>query len=293
MLTVIIPYFKISNFEETLKSLANQTDQRFDVFIGDDASPESPEELLRKYEGAFNFSYLRFNDNLGAHSLTKQWERCLENVQEEWFMILGDDDYLSENAVEEFYKSIQTSSEPVCSVLRFSRQIIGREKVINNKGYTLPNVFKSTEYLYKRSRNEVGSSLSEYVFRIEDYKKYGIKNYPSAFYSDNMMVMEYSGFSNIKNIRATAFIRITNESLSGNSKNKKLIEKAGWLFYSDIIFHYSQFFTVNQLSMFLNIIMHGVLQKQIDLSHVQYIKLCVEKIGWFRTVRKLITLYRL
>ncbi|MCB4234495.1 hypothetical protein LDL59_03595 [Kaistella anthropi] len=105
--------------------------------------------------------------------------------------------------------------------------------------------------------------------------------------------MEYSEFSNIKNIRATAFIRITNESLSGNSKNKNVIEKAGWLFYSDIIFKYSQFFTVNQLSMFLNIIMHGVVKKQIDLSHAQYIKLCVEKIGWLRTIRKLITLYRL
>ncbi|MCB4234494.1 glycosyltransferase [Kaistella anthropi] len=128
MLTVVIPYFKISYFEETLKSLANQTDQRFKVFIGDDASPECPAELLRKYQGAFSFSYRRYSENLGGKNLTKQWERCLENVQSEWFMILGDDDYLSENAVEEFYKNIQESNSQVPRVLRFHRHVLGGKK---------------------------------------------------------------------------------------------------------------------------------------------------------------------
>lgn len=38
MLAIIIPYYKFTFFEATLQSLANQTDQRFKVYIGDDAS---------------------------------------------------------------------------------------------------------------------------------------------------------------------------------------------------------------------------------------------------------------
>ena len=49
MLDIIIPYFKGAFFEKTLESLGNQTDKRFKVFIGDDASPENPDVLLQKF----------------------------------------------------------------------------------------------------------------------------------------------------------------------------------------------------------------------------------------------------
>jgi hypothetical protein len=50
-------------FEATLQSLVNQTDQRFHVYIGDDASPENPLPLLEKYRQN-DFSYYRFEENL-------------------------------------------------------------------------------------------------------------------------------------------------------------------------------------------------------------------------------------
>ena len=73
MLAIVIPYYKINFFEKTLSSLAQQTDQRFQVYIGDDESPVPPTELLEKYQGKFSFTYKRFKDNLGSVSLVKQW----------------------------------------------------------------------------------------------------------------------------------------------------------------------------------------------------------------------------
>ena len=106
MLAIIIPFFKPTFFEATLQSLANQTDKRFKVYIGDDASPEDCYALLQKFEGQFDFIYHRFETNLGGISLTQQWERCIAlSGDEEWLMILGDDDVLGENVVEEFYKN--------------------------------------------------------------------------------------------------------------------------------------------------------------------------------------------
>ena len=49
-LAIVIPYYKINYFAETLESLAKQTDHRFHVYIGDDASLHSAEELLKNYE---------------------------------------------------------------------------------------------------------------------------------------------------------------------------------------------------------------------------------------------------
>ena len=43
MLAIVIPYYKLTFFEATLQSLADQTDKRFMVYIGDDASLESPD----------------------------------------------------------------------------------------------------------------------------------------------------------------------------------------------------------------------------------------------------------
>lgn len=96
MLAIVIPYYKIPFFEETLRSLANQTDKRFTVYIGDDASPDDPTELLQQFSDQFSWQYHRFETNMGGTSLVRQWDRCTDLINdEEWLMILGDDDVLS------------------------------------------------------------------------------------------------------------------------------------------------------------------------------------------------------
>jgi glycosyltransferase involved in cell wall biosynthesis len=50
MLAIIIPYYKLTFFDATLESLANQNDNRFTVYIGDDNSTESPLAVLGNYE---------------------------------------------------------------------------------------------------------------------------------------------------------------------------------------------------------------------------------------------------
>ena len=48
-LAIIIPYYKIDFFEETLQSVAAQTNKNFTLYIGNDASPNSPLPLIQKY----------------------------------------------------------------------------------------------------------------------------------------------------------------------------------------------------------------------------------------------------
>ncbi len=218
-LAIIIPYFKINFFEKTLESLAQQTDQRFQVYIGDDASPHSPEELLKNYEGKFNFTYKRFNDNLGSISLVKQWERCIAMMQnEEWFMILGDDDVLGENVVEAFYKNLP-EIEKTAHVVRCSSVLINEKDEPISEEYHHPVLEYAIESYCKKLRGESRSSLSEYIFRKESYNTFGFKDYALAWTTDDRAVIDFSQNKPIFSINALVKVRMSDQNITGKKDN--------------------------------------------------------------------------
>ena len=69
MLAIVIPYYKLSFFEETLKSLADQTDKRFKVYIGNDASSENPINIFNKYKPRINLKYKKFEEFIAKYLL--------------------------------------------------------------------------------------------------------------------------------------------------------------------------------------------------------------------------------
>jgi GT2 family glycosyltransferase len=228
MLAIVIPYYKLTFFENTLQSLANQTDRRFKVYIGDDASLENPVSLLEKYQENFEFIYHRFEENLGGTSLTKQWERCIAlSRNEEWIMILGDDDVLGENVVETFYKNIEEIKLDI-TVVRFATQKIDKKNIDLGGIHVHPKIEKAADFLFRDSR----SSLSEYVFKSVKIDEIGFKDFPLAWYSDVLAVLEFSDFKNIFTINeAIVYVRISDLSISGQKDNFKLKAKAKFDFY--------------------------------------------------------------
>ena len=237
MLAIIIPYYKLTFFEATLASLAAQTCQDFKAYIGDDASPEDPSNLIEKYKGQFDFVYHRFDENLGGTSLTKQWERCIAlSGNEEWLMILGDDDVLGENVVKEFYDNLPKISQRGNNVIRYATQIIDGNGELISDIYTHPKLEKATDSFWRKFTGETRSSLSEYIFSRLSYEKFGFKNYPLAWHSDDMAWLEFSNFKNIYSINsAKVFVRITDLSISGKKDNVKLKQKATFNFYYYLI----------------------------------------------------------
>lgn len=232
MLAIVIPYYKLTFFKKTLQSISNQTDKRFKVYIGNDASSENPEALLEKYKGKFDFSYYRFQTNLGGASLVKQWERCIAlSNNEEWIMILGDDDVLGENVVENFYKNLK-EIKLNSNVVRFASCKIDREGIETSSIYYNPKIGSATDIIFKGVR----SSLSEYVFPKNNIVNIGFKDFPLAWYSDVLAVLEFSEFKNVFSINeAVVYIRISDISISGSQDNNKLKSKAKFYFYSYLL----------------------------------------------------------
>jgi glycosyltransferase involved in cell wall biosynthesis len=228
MLAIVIPYYKKSYFESALESLKLQSNKNFKVYIGDDASSENPDLILKKYKGDLDFTYKKFDENLGSKSLTQQWKRCLALVKdEEWVMILGDDDVLGVNVVEEFYKAIDEVNKINCNVIRFATQKIDKEGLIISDTYHHPFIEKSTTFLARMYSGQARSSLSEYIFNFNLLKEKGIIEYPLAWYSDVVLVLEISNFKEVYSINnAVMKIRIAEDSITGSKKFNKQKEIA-------------------------------------------------------------------
>lgn len=230
MLAIIIPYFKLIFFEATLQSLAAQTCQDFKVYIGDDASEESPIDVLKKYEGQFEFSYHRFEDNLGGTSLSKQWERCIAlSGNEDWLMILGDDDILGDNVVESFYIQYKEFNE-ISNVIRFATVVLNVQDHTISKKFEHPRLEKSLDFFIRKIKWQTRSSLSEYFFKRGVYLKHHFKDYPSGFYSDDRAWIDFSEDKPIYTINESVVtIRISDSSLSGNA-DKDVLKQAEYLY---------------------------------------------------------------
>jgi glycosyltransferase involved in cell wall biosynthesis len=226
MLAIVIPYYKITFFEATLQSLANQTDKRFRVYIGDDASPENPIDLLEKYKGNFEFVYKRYESNLGATSLIQQWERCIAlSVHEQWLMILGDDDVLGDNVIEELYAFIDKRKEAV-DLIRFNLRIIDQYGKLKSSDLA-QQVYERTNNLLERilSRKEA-IRATEFVFSRNVYNLFnGFIDFPLAWFSDYATWLNFSKKSGIYYIKeASVYWRLSEINISSKSVSIREIE---------------------------------------------------------------------
>jgi len=224
-LAIVIPYYKINFFEETLKSLVSQTNKNFTIYIGNDASPDNPMDLINKYFNDDEYFYIEYKKNLGSENLALQWERVLENVKEEWIQILGDDDVISENFVEEFYSNLAKAETKNVSVIKFSHQWIDEENtVVENFNYSFEEI-NSTDFFIKKYNNEIKSSLSENIFKRVFYLKYKFEKLPLAWGSDDLAILTFSDFKKILYVKTTKVkVRVSKASISGSESNltKKL-----------------------------------------------------------------------
>ncbi|MFV8335252.1 glycosyltransferase family A protein [Flavobacterium sp. RSP29] len=244
MLAIVIPYYKLTYFEKTLQSLANQTDKRFKVYIGDDASTESPIDLLEKYKGQFDFVYHLFESNLGGISLTKQWDRCIAlSGDEEWLMILGDDDYLETNVIASWYKYYGEFYRK-SNVIRFASKSVNMKLngIISNS-FTHPVLEKATDSYYRRFKGLTRSTLSEYVFSKASFLKYGFHDFPLAWHSDDAAWLDFSNNKPIYTINeSNVFVRFSDSSISGNYANHNLKYMASEQYFKYVTFHKLRFF---------------------------------------------------
>lgn len=238
-LAIVIPYYNYRFFEKTLAALDKQNNSHFNLYIGNDASQNNPEHLINSFKNLPLKKYQYFPENLGGISLIKQWERCIALTEdEEWIVLLGDDDIISENYVASFHEHISEVIQEGIEVIRYASRYIDEEDRIkwDTELYRQPLIEKATDSFYKNHCNLSRSSLSEHVFSRKSYEQYGFYEYPLAWHSDDRAWLEFTNFGELYSINtASVGVRISSSSISGTLAHKNTKMTARVFFYDFIV----------------------------------------------------------
>jgi len=93
LVTIIIPtYNRAKYISKSIESAISQSYSNIEIIVADDASTDHTAEIAAKFLAEPRLQYFRHPKNVG---MAMNWRVCLfEHAKGDWFLILGDDDYL-------------------------------------------------------------------------------------------------------------------------------------------------------------------------------------------------------
>ena len=199
-LAIIIPAYKPDFLRKTLQSVINQTDQRFSLYIFDDASPHNIREIVESSPLPKQTHYQRFEENMGQYSLVKQWDRCIEQIQNEsWVWLFSDDDIMDPDCVKAFYKAREKDQAAGC--FRFDTIKIDQDGK-NIRENQFPDKMNASDFLNLKLSSEQESYVVEYIFSREAfYDVGGFPDLPLAWASDDLFWAKMANLHPIRTIK--------------------------------------------------------------------------------------------
>jgi glycosyltransferase involved in cell wall biosynthesis len=219
-LAIIIPAYKPDFFLDAVKSVLNQTDRRFSLYIFDDASPHNLKDLLVQENLFDRVQYHRFEENVGQNSLVRHWNRCVESTNNEpWIWLFSDDDLMDPACVEKFYQTI--GKYPDHPSYRFNTKKISADTEIIREN-EFPETFGAADFLNIKLSHDQESYVVEFIFSREAFKKTGgFPDIPLAWAADDMFWVKISANRTIRTIPdAEVQWRYSGGNISSkNSKN--------------------------------------------------------------------------
>lgn len=187
-LAIVIPAYKPNFLREVLDSIAGQTCRDFQLYIGDDAGPETINAIVREFSGRLPFHYRRFNKNLGNSSLVSQWHRCICLTHEPWIWLFSDDDIMAPDSVEKFYLELKTTGGRH-DLYRFNTISIDAQGRMLAENPPHPQNETGADFLVARLRGGRTSTAQELIFSRSAWGAAGgFPDFPLGWASDDAFI---------------------------------------------------------------------------------------------------------
>ncbi|WP_257670035.1 glycosyltransferase family 2 protein [Parapedobacter tibetensis] len=182
--SICIPAYKSHFLEECIRSILGQSVTDFELIVLNDCSPEPVGQIV----SGFIDSRIRYHENesnVGAGRLTDNWNKCLSLAQGEYIMVMGDDDRLEPDYLEEFSKLI--AEYPDLHVFHC------RSLIIDDGGKALqltpayPSYERVCDNIWHRLRQLRSQYISDFVYRADALRQQGgFYKLPLAWGSDDI-----------------------------------------------------------------------------------------------------------
>ena len=187
-LAIIIPAYKAEFLRAALQSIASQTRQCFQLYVGDDCSPAPIAEIVQEFSKKMPIKYHRFDHNLGGISLVRHWERCIRMACEPWIWIFSDDDFMDANCVAAFLEELKSTGGNH-DAYRFNSVCVDSIKNLTTANPPHPQNETGTDFLLERLRGNNTSNLQELIFSRQAWETVGgIPDFPLGWASDDAFI---------------------------------------------------------------------------------------------------------
>jgi len=170
------------------------------------------------------------------------------------------------------------------NVFRYSSQVINETGTAISNVYDHPLIENSIDFLFRRLEGLTRSSLSEYIFRKEKIIIERFKEFPLAWHTDDLAILEFSDFENIYSVSSsTVLFRNSGYNISSKSDNTIQKNLANFYFYHYLIKEHSNKFSQYQLTILWAKMEKAFLddKKQLDLA-IKYSSLSFQNLKILR-----------
>ena len=179
-----IPAYKDKFLKECIDSILAQTYTNFELIIVNDASPGNVDEIVRQYTDD-RIQYYVNAQNIGAEHVVDNWNKCLSYAKGDYFILMGDDDKMEPEYLEEFAKLID--KYPEYNVYHCRSFLINEESQKIALTQSLPELESVYDNIWHRINRYRLQTVSDWVY----YRKHlvaqgGFYNLPLAWASDDI-----------------------------------------------------------------------------------------------------------
>ncbi|WP_434979872.1 glycosyltransferase family 2 protein [Daejeonia sp. YH14] len=184
LFTIGLPAYKAQFFRECLESILHQTFDDFEVVILNDASPEPIRDIVNGYSDR-RIVYTENKENVGAYNIVDNWNKILSMAKGEFFVMMGDDDVLLPNYLQQFASLI--SKYNAANVFHCRTMIIDENSEFVELTETRPEMESVFDSIWARIEKNRTQFISDFVYRREALiNNGGFIKIPLAWASDDI-----------------------------------------------------------------------------------------------------------
>lgn len=276
-----IPAYKSKFFKECIDSILAQSFQHFELIIINDCSPEPLDQIVETYQD-HRISYFKNPVNIGAEHVVENWNKCLEKAGGEYFILMGDDDMMEPDYLEEFMRLIRKF--PELDVYHCRSLIIDEHSNPITLTPSLPEFETIYDNIWHRINNGKRDQFtSEFVYRTSFLRENeGFFKLPLAWGSDDITAYIACGQKGIAHINKPVFkyrrsrINITS---TGNPDSKMLAINLEHQWLNNFLTKEPDCFIDNVLYKDIN----QIVEKHIQRKRVQVISASLKANFWQNT----------
>jgi glycosyltransferase involved in cell wall biosynthesis len=231
--SICISAYKSRHLKDCLESILSQTVADFELIVLNDHSPEPVADIVHSFSDA-RIRYYENDINTGALRLVHNWNKCLWLAGGEYIMIMGDDDLLEPDYLEEFQRLI--GAHPGLEVYHCRSQIIddkGTTRMLSPACPAYEDVYDAIWHRINRLRS---SYISDFVYKTDGLKERGgFYDLPLAWGSDDITAFVAAAEKGIAHSHRAVFkyrshgLSISTTSSNGLHKLKADAGYADWL----------------------------------------------------------------